>query len=167
MNNSDAEKINDLLAAAEGKISAARELLLGEEFAIKARDLGHHDDEKQIIEGIYNGDAMIGPDGSEYLVPANYASKSKLLPGDLLKLSIQKDGSYLFKQIGPVPRKRVIGKLEEESGNYFVIIDDRRYKLLQASITFFRAKAGDSLAIILPTNSPSDYAAVENIIKSK
>ena len=31
---------------------------------------------------------MIGPDGKNYPVPANYASKSKLIEGDILKLTI-------------------------------------------------------------------------------
>jgi len=167
MNNSDVEKINNLLATAEGKISAARELLLGKEFLIKAEKIGRKDDSKKIIEGVYNGQAVIAPDKSEYLVPVNYASKSKLLPGDLLKLSIHSDGSYLFKQIGPVPRKRTICELERDDGGYFVVIDDCRYKLLQASVTYFKANPGDSLAVIIPADSPSDYAAVENVIKSK
>jgi hypothetical protein len=167
MNNSDIEKINNLLATAEGKISTARELLLGKEFSVKAEKLGRKDDDKQVVEGVYNGQAVIAPDKSEYLVPVNYASKSKLLPGDLLKLSIHSDGSYLFKQIGPVPRRRAIAELEEEEGSYFVVIDDCRYKLLQASVTYFKANPGDSLAVIIPADSPSDYAAVENVIKSK
>jgi hypothetical protein len=34
---------------------------------------------------------MQGSDGKKYPVPLNYASKSKLIPGDVLKLRIMKD----------------------------------------------------------------------------
>src|SRR3989338_2876015 len=60
----------------------------------------------KVIEGIFNGQEMIGPDGSTYAVPANYASKSKLVEGDALKLTIAANGSLVFKQIGPVTRDR-------------------------------------------------------------
>src|SRR3989344_7530398 len=32
----------------------------------------------RVIEGVFNGEKMIGADGSEYNIPANYASKPKL-----------------------------------------------------------------------------------------
>src|SRR3989344_3463282 len=59
-----------------------------------------------IIEGVFDGQNMVGPDGKLYSVPANYASKSKLVEGDLLKLTISPDGSFIYKQIGPVERER-------------------------------------------------------------
>src|SRR5471030_1604688 len=40
----------------------------------------------KVIEGIFDGQNMIGPDKKQYPVPANYASKSKLVEGDGLKL---------------------------------------------------------------------------------
>ena len=39
---------------------------------------------ERIIEGVFNGEKMIGGDGLEYNMPANYASKSKLVEGDIL-----------------------------------------------------------------------------------
>src|SRR5690349_18112862 len=46
----------------------------------------------QIIEGVFTGEKMIGPDGQEYSVPPNYASKSKLVEGDHMKLTITGQG---------------------------------------------------------------------------
>ena len=63
---------------------------------------------------------MIGPDGKNYPVPANYASKSKLVEGDIMKLTITEDGKFLYKQIGPVERKTVIGTLTSHDDQYFV-----------------------------------------------
>ena len=42
----------------------------------------------RVIEGVFDGENMIGPDGKQYSVPANYASKSKLVEGDILKMKI-------------------------------------------------------------------------------
>ncbi|KKU38866.1 MAG: 50S ribosomal protein L7/L12 [Parcubacteria group bacterium GW2011_GWA2_46_39] len=61
-----------------------------------------------IIEGVFDGQNMVGPDGKLYSVPANYASKSKLVEGDLLKLTISPDGSFIYKQIGPMGDEVVV-----------------------------------------------------------
>ena len=45
-------------------------------------------DGKRVVEGVFNGQNMIGGDGEEYPIPANYSSKSKLVEGDILKLTI-------------------------------------------------------------------------------
>ena len=68
--------------------------------------------EGKVIEGAFDGQNMIGPEGKIYPVPANYASKSKLVEGDTLKLTIVDDGSFIYKQIGPVERKKLIGSLK-------------------------------------------------------
>ncbi|MBU1146566.1 hypothetical protein KKD80_03410, partial [Patescibacteria group bacterium] len=48
-------------------------------------DVAYGESGERIMEGVFNGQNMIGADGKEYLVPANYASKSKLVEGDILK----------------------------------------------------------------------------------
>jgi len=63
----------------------------------------------KVIEGVFDGQNMVGSDAKTYPVPANYASKSKLVQGDILKLTIAEDGAFLYKQIGPIPRKQIVG----------------------------------------------------------
>src|SRR5271155_822183 len=78
----------------------------------------------KIIEGVFDGQNMIGPDKKQYPVPANYASKSKLVEGDVLKLTISEDGSFIYKQIGPVERKKMLGVLTvDERGDFRVIAE--------------------------------------------
>src|SRR3990167_3184333 len=104
----------------------------------KARSVGQLgvDEQNTVIEGVFDGQHMIGPDGKQYAVPANYASKSKLVEGDILKLTITADGSFLYKQIGPVERKRVVGVLERSvAGEYLALADGKRWRLLTASVT--------------------------------
>lgn len=121
----------------------------------------------KIIEGSFDGQNMLGPDGKQYSVPANYASKSKLVEGDVLKLTITRDGSFIYKQIGPVERQRLIGQLtrDDVNGEYRVVAEGRSLKVLLASITYFKGEPGDEVVVLVPAGSESRWAAVENIIK--
>jgi len=120
----------------------------------------------KVIEGVFDGQNMMGPDGKKYPVPANYASKSKLVEGDVLKLTISDDGSFIYKQIGPVERKKMIGILTQgERGDYRVIAEGKTHKVLLASLTYYKAEPGDEVTIVVPKDQDSEWAAVENVIK--
>jgi len=113
-------------------------------------------------EGVFDGQNMVGSDGKTYPVPANYASKSKLVQGDILKLTITDDGSFLYKQIGPIPRKQVVGSLQLENGHYFVNVGDKQYRVLLASVTYFKAKPGDQVSVNVPeADENAEWAALE------
>jgi len=121
----------------------------------------------KIIEGVFDGEHMIGPDGKQYSIPANYASKSKLVEGDILKLTITGNGTFIYKQIGPIDRIRVVGRLEKVSdGSYFIVADGKKWKVLGASITYFKASPGDEVVILIPKTGESNWAAVENVVKN-
>ncbi len=120
----------------------------------------------KVIEGVFDGQNMIGPDKKQYPVPANYASKSKLIEGDVLKLTIADDGSFIYKQIGPVNRKKMLGMLlVDEKGDFKVLAEGKTYKVLLASLTYFKAEAGDEVTIVVPEVEGATWAAVENVIK--
>lgn len=122
--------------------------------------------ESRVIEGVFDGENMIGPDGKQYSVPANYASKSKLVEGDILKLTITANGTFVYKQIGPIERARVVGMLERSaSGEFFALSDGKRWRLLTASVTYYKGEAGDEAVILVPKNGDSKWAAVENIVR--
>jgi hypothetical protein len=122
---------------------------------------------EKIIEGVFDGQAMVGADGEFYDVPANYASKSKLVEGDILKLTINNLGAFVYKQIKPIERARQIGVLEQDSQNmqYYAVAEGKKWKLLTASVTYFKGEVGDEVIFLIPAESPSRSAAVENIIK--
>lgn len=121
---------------------------------------------QKIIEGLFDGEKMIGPDGQTYVVPANYASKSRLVDGDKLKLIITPAGFFIFKQIQPIERRRLVGLLEEgEDGEFYVLADDRRWRVLTASVSYYKGQAGDEVVILVPQEGWSKWGAVENIIK--
>jgi hypothetical protein len=121
----------------------------------------------EIIEGVFDGQNMIGHDGKKYSVPANYASKSKLIEGDKLKLTITPTGVFVYKQIGPYERKRLKGVLfrDEKTAEWQVLAEDKLYKILMASVTYFKGGVGDEVIILVPKDKESTWAACENIIK--
>ncbi|MCL5411099.1 MAG: hypothetical protein M1324_04675 [Patescibacteria group bacterium] len=158
------QAIKHLLDTAENNIRQVKSVLFASEITKKAKGLEGNED-GTIVEGVFDGENMIGPDKTKYPIPANYASKSKLIPGDVLKLTILEDGTFLFKQIGPVKRKKIIGELEEISeGKYIVNAEGKKYRILLASVTYFKAENGSKLTIIVPEKGESEWAAVENLL---
>ena len=102
----------------------------------------------QIIEGVFDGESMIGPDGKQYSIPANYASKSKLVEGDILKLTIADNGTFVYKQIGPIERKRVVGILEKGPGGGFLVgSEGKTWRVITASVTYYKGDVGDEVVI--------------------
>jgi hypothetical protein len=157
------KRLKALIQEAETSLAAANELLtslVGEDPVLtagtKEESLG------KVIEGVFDGQNMVGSDGKIYPVPANYASKSKLVQGDILKLTIADDGSFLYKQIGPIPRKQVVGVLELKEGHYYVNVGDKQYRVLLASVTYFKAKPGDQVSVNIPEEDvDAEWAALE------
>lgn len=120
----------------------------------------------RVLEGVFDGEMMVGSDGARYQVPENYASKSRLVEGDILKLTIQPDGTHVYKQIGPVERRRLIGKLaiDPSTQEYVVACCDQVYKVITASVTYFKAVPGDEVVIVVPRAGGSNWAAVESVV---
>ncbi|MFC1638629.1 hypothetical protein ACFL2R_04350, partial [Patescibacteria group bacterium] len=124
------------------------------------------DESGSVVQGSFDGQIMIGDDGKQYPVPANYASKSKLVEGDRLKLNITPNGSFVYKQIGPAERKNIIGVAsQDETGNFFILADGKAYKILLASITYFKVNPGDEVVIVTSRDTDSSWAAIENVLR--
>ena len=137
------KRLKMLIQDAETNLAAAKELLI----SIMGED----------------GQVVMPTNSREDVsVPANYASKSKLVEGDILKLTIADDGGFIYKQIGPVARKQVIGTLTQHDGAYYVEAQGKEYRILLASVTYFRINVGDQVTIIVPEDNPdATWAAVE------
>jgi len=136
---------------------------------IKALDgaLDKYTSGDKIIYGHFNGQSMVGSDFKVYPVPGNYASKSRLVEGDKLKLIITEDGRFIFKQVLPVKRRQFIGKIRESKGNeeIYVEYESKMYMILENSIKFFKLKEGDEVMAMIPFGKESNWAAIENIIR--
>lgn len=162
--------LKKLIEAAETNLAGAKELLtslVGSDSVVtpaEAKTVAAASNNGKIIEGYFDGQHMIGPDDKSYPVPANYASKSKLVQGDMLKLIIGEDGTFIYKQIGPVERKKLIGTLNLRDGAYFVEARGKEYHVLFASVTYFKAQPGDQVTMVIPEAEEADWAAIEAVI---
>lgn len=172
-NNNNREKIQalrEMILNAEKTLQGAKSMLLqleGKKKTGRKRKLTEDDTENgKIVEGIFDGQIMIGTDGKQYPVPANYASKSKLVESDMLKLTITNDGSFVYKQIGPVERKRLIGIVSQDADeNFFIAAEGKAYKVLLASITYFKVEPGDEVTLVTPRDIESDWGSIENVLQ--
>lgn len=180
MNQKQLIELQQYLETAELALAQAKNLaaaLGGDEKSLqkvaknKARLLSSHPNSEsgsKIVEGIFNGQTMIDGEGKEYSIPANYASKSKLVAGDSMKLTIQPDGTFIYKQTKPIDRDRLTGTIMTDEDDFAVIsADGRKFKVLTASVTYFKGSPGDHAIILIPKNYPSSWAAIENIIKKE
>ncbi len=158
------KRILNLISEAETNLAAAHELIFSivGTNPLDVKSASTEDSTGKIIEGVFDGQNMVGSDGKTYPVPANYASKSKLVQGDILKLTIAEDGAFLYKQIGPIARKQIVGTLKLENGHYFVSVNGKDLRVLLASVTYFKAKPGDQVSINVPEDdSNCEWAALE------
>jgi hypothetical protein len=118
----------------------------------------------RVIEGIFDGQNMVDSQGNTYPVPANYASKSKLVEADGMKLTITDEGKFIYKQIAPTPRRTALGVLIQEDGQYKVLAEGKAFRVLLASVTFYRAEVGDQVTILLPEKGEAKWGAVEAVL---
>lgn len=166
--NQKIQSLREMIANAERTMQSAKAMLLqleGKKRVGRPRKVEEIED-GTVVQGAFDGQVMQGSDGKQYPVPANYASKSKLVEGDVLKLTITPDGSFIYKQIGPAERRHAIGVVvQDERGNYMVVADGRPYRVLLASITYFKAEPGDEVAIVAPRKDGAVWASIENVLQ--
>lgn len=170
----DSQSILRLIESAESSLKSARELLKGASSASEASTslspspnasaLAYEEEGKQIIEGIFDGQNMIGPNERNFPIPANYASKSKLVEGDRLKLTIMPNGSFLYKQIEPIDREIVKGTLVREDGQFKVATPKGNFRVILAAVTYFKGQLGDEVSLVLPKDRAATWGAIEAII---
>ena len=160
------ERFKSLIKSATTSLKSAEELLVslvGDD--LEATNVQRQDAVGQIIEGVFNGQNMVTEDGKIYPIQANYASKSRLVQGDQMKLIINEDGSFTYKQIGPIDRMQLVGILQQKEGKFHVLVGERIYNVLLASVTHYKVKSGDQISISVPSNNPdAEWAAIESPI---
>lgn len=177
-NKKTIEAIRDFIITAEKSIKNAKMLLrdvletegisLNSPVAFDTSNLhSYTSDDAKIIEGVFTGEEMLWSDNNKYPVPANYASKSKLVQGDKLKLTIAANGKMLYKQIAPIEREIKVGLLIKEKDKFQVIVGWNTYDLLTAAVTHFKAEIGDNISIIVPAGKAATFGAIDMVLPTK
>lgn len=166
-------QIQELLESAASSLKTANALLRTitgisdtdrERHMTRAGSMGSGPVSGKVVEGSFDGQNMIDGEGNTYPVPANYASKSKLVEGDGMKLTITDEGKFIYKQIAPIKRRTVVGVLIQEDGQYKVLAEGKAFRVLLASVTFYRAEVGDQVTILLPEDGEARWGAVDAVI---
>jgi hypothetical protein len=170
MHNSDDKsqqiaELEQIVKEAEARLNQARAMLT-QVAGVSQPYVNLTGQAEKIVLGEFTGEYMLDENKKQYPVPANYASKSKLIEGDQLKLTITADGAFIYKQIGPAPRRRAIGIITYQDNSYFAKVGDELYRLLTASVTYFRLSPGDEVTILTPLTKKSEWAAIENVVSS-
>lgn len=122
------------------------------------------------VNGVYDGLTMMAEDGRSYPISKNYASKSQIVEGDKLKLSITEDGEFIYKQTLPVPRRREICTIVENMENGALVARDEvgnTFKINTSSLSYLGAMEGDEAVCIFPKKGVPEWAVLEGIITKK
>ena len=124
------------------------------------------DENMTIVEWVFDGYFMIGTDKKKYPVPMNYSSKTKLIPGDVLKLRIMQDGKLIYKLISQANRDYIKASLSKSEDNKYTAITDGGdiYFLNQAAVSYYKAQTWNSISIIINGDGVWDFAAIEAVI---
>lgn len=167
--------IRDFIITAEKSIKNAKKLLkdvlednnlsLNEEIDLDTKWLSSYNSwTSKIIEGVFTWEEMLWSDGYKYPVPVNYASKSKLVQWDRLKLTIDINWKMTYKQILPIEREFKTWIITKENWKFQVLSEWKVYNLLTASVTHFKCEVWDNITIILPAWKEASFAAIEALI---
>ncbi|MCD5375116.1 hypothetical protein LR010_01530 [Candidatus Gracilibacteria bacterium] len=167
--------IKDFIDASEKSLKNAKKLLaevlkdenidLSSDLDLDTKGLSSYESgESKIVEGVFTGEDMLGVDNNKYIVPVNYASKSKLVQGDRMKLTIEGSGKMLYKQIKQIDRETRVGLLTQDKGRYQVVADGVSYDVLTAAVTHFKAEIGDNVTVLIPAGKEATFGAIEAVM---
>lgn len=170
--------IRDFIITAEKSIKNAKKLLkdvleenhisLDSDVILDTKWLNTYSSgDSKIIEWVFTWEEMLWSDLSKYPVPVNYASKSKLVQWDRLKLTIENNWKMTYKQISPIEREFKTWLITKENWKFQVLSEWRIYNLLTASVTHFKCEVWDNISIILPAWKEASFAAIEALIPKK
>lgn len=116
-------------------------------------------------EGVFDGQYLIAQDGRKTEVPANYAAKSKLVYGDILKVFTD-SGKQIFKQIDRVERKKIEGILAKKEGKWYLLSDLGSYRISDASAEYNKAELNDKASALIPAeNTKVPFASLDRVFK--
>ncbi len=165
--------LSELINTAERSLHHAKHLMsqvlgkkvsLEEETPMPAGLHAYKHGKSKVIEGVFNGKGMIGSDKKIYPVPANYASKSKIVEGSKLKATIKADGSFQYKIIDEIDFDMMTGTLIKDGDRFTVITQSGLYQVIPASVTYLQAKIGDRVSIRVPQGIKATYATIDALV---
>ena len=170
--------IKDFIVTSEKSLKSAKKLLID---LAKENDIdlnstvsldtkwlhSYSDAESKIIEWVFTWEEMLWSDGNKYPIPVNYASKSKMVQWDKLKLTIDSLWKMTYKQIAPIEREIRSGLITKDKGKFQVVCDWDVYDLLTAAVTHSKAEIWDTISVLLPKGKQASFAAIDAVLPKK
>lgn len=120
------------------------------------------------IIGVFKGEYIVTDNGLRYPIQQNYASKSKLVEGDVMALKITDDGQFIYKLTKPVQRRRLMAEVvvDDETGEMKAATQLEKFKMLSSSISYYKIVPGKKLIIAVPMNIGEEViCAIEGVIE--
>jgi|GEM_PF-2975633 len=157
------------------KFDSIKKLLRSAQFQLEhvsnVIEMMEHDEKKAYYqsvpgtEGTFDGQYLVAPDGRKTEVPGNYAAKSRLVCGDVLKVFAD-NGKQVFKQIDKVERKKIDGVLTKKEGKWYILADTGSYRILDVAAEFNQANLNDKVSAFIPaSNLNASFAALDRVFK--
>jgi len=167
--------IKDFIITSEKSLKSAKKLLtdlakennidLTKEIKLDTKWLHNYSDENsKIVEWVFTWEEMLGSDWNKYPIPVNYASKSKMVQWDKLKLIIDSGGKMTYKQIAPIEREVRTWLVTDNKWKFQVVCEWDVYDLLTAAVTHFKAEIWDSISVLLPKWKQASFAAIDAVL---
>lgn len=167
--------IKDFIVTSEKSLKSAKKLLsdlaknnnvdLNAELKLSTSWLhSYNDNNSKIIEWVFTWEEMLGSDWNKYPIPVNYASKSKMVQWDKLKLTIDQAWKMTYKQIAPIEREVKSGLVTQDKGKFQVVCDWDVFDLLTAAVTHSKAEIWDTISVLLPKGKQASFAAIDAVI---
>ena len=154
MDNDKTKSIIQALESAEQSLVLAKKLLGGSGLI----DSG--------VIGEFDGESVVTKEGRRHQVPPNYASKSRLVVGDTLRIIGSGEGT-VFKQIKKIERIKTSGILTKKDGKWTVVTEQGSFLVLPVSVDYFKGKFGDEVEVIIPKdykNLKPKWAVLEQVM---
>ena len=155
MVNNQVQAILQALESAEKNLALAKKLLDGEGVSGPG------------VVGKFDGESIVTEKGQKHYVPPNYASKSRLVVGDTLRM-IGQGEKALFKQIEKKERIEVSGVLTKKDGQWAAVAAEGSFFVLPVSVQYFKGEIGDEVGIIIPKDYKTvkpKWAVLEQVVK--
>lgn len=117
------------------------------------------------VEGVFDGVFLVPTDGEKIEVPAAYASKTRILYGDTIKM-YDDNGEKKFKVMVKQSRKKLNAMATKRDGKWYALTGLGAYKISDSYAEFNKLGVNDQLTILVPEgNLLVPFAAVEEVIK--
>ncbi|MEN9389382.1 MAG: hypothetical protein RLY61_466 [Candidatus Parcubacteria bacterium] len=117
------------------------------------------------VEGTFDGTHITTPSGEKIEVPAAYASKTRILFGDTVKM-YDDNGEKKFKVMVKQPRKKLNALSTKKDNKWYALTGLGAYKISDSFAEFNKLGLNDPLTILVPEgNLLVPFAAIDEVQK--